>query len=134
MKTLKTLLSIIAVGIFFITACTKTDTQTVTVTKSATDGQAKVYGTVKFYDQQSSTAKAAPGAIVQVAPDSINKAYFQFWATDANGNFSIKGLAVGNYYLNAVYTDNFGYKYFTNGFSISVNNSLDSIPLNFVCR
>src|ERR1043166_9221938 len=105
MKTFRITLAILVASIFMIASCEKEETKTVEIHKSATDGQATIKGTVTYLDAASGNYIAAPGAVIKIATDTTSKAFNQFWMTDSAGNFQVKGLAVGNYYLASTFTD-----------------------------
>jgi Prealbumin-like fold domain len=136
MKTLKIYLSILALGLVMIAACnkTETDTKTITISKSVTDGQAVVSGMVTYVNAIAGTNDPAPGAIIKIATDTNTKTFVQFWATDATGNFRVKGLGVGSYFIAAEYRDKNNYLYTTTGYTVTINNSVDSVSLNFLCK
>jgi len=136
MKTLKLYLSILVLGLVMVTACnkTETDTKTITISKSVTDGQALISGYVAYQNTIAGTNDPAPGAIIKIATDTTTKTFVQFWATDASGKFRVKGLGVGSYFIAAEYRDKNSYLYTTRGFTVTINNSVDSVALNFLCK
>ncbi len=135
MKTFKYILSILTVGAFMLASCAKEETKTVEVIKSVTDGQALIKGSVKYLDaSQSATPVIAPFAKIKIASDVTTKVFNQFWQADSAGNFSVKGLAVGEYYIAAEYKDKHDYVYITNGYTVSIKNSVNPVTLDFVCK
>jgi hypothetical protein len=136
MKTLKIYLSILVLGLFMVAACTKevTETKTITVSKSVTDGQALIQGQVTYKNAITNTNDPAPKATIKIATDLVTKNFVQFWAADTAGNFSVKGLAVGTYYIAAEYRDKNNYLYVTTGYTVTINNSVDPVTLNFLCK
>ncbi len=136
MKTLKLYLSIFTLGLLMIVSCTKevTETKTVTIPKSVTDGQASVNGQVTYVNSIKGTNDPAPRAIIKIATDTTAKTFVQFWATDSAGNYSVKGLGVGSYFIAAEYRDINNYLYTTTGYTITINNSVDPVTLNFLCK
>ena len=119
-----------------VAACTKevTETKTVTISKSVTDGQALIQGNVTYKNSITGTNDPAPKATIKIATDTTLKTFVQFWSTDSAGNYSVKGLAVGSYYIAAEYRDKNNYLYVTNGFTVTINNSVDPVTLNFLCK
>lgn len=136
MKTLKLYLSILALGLLMVASCTKevSETKTVSIPKSVTDGQALVSGKVTYVNTIKGTNDPAVRAIIKIATDTTAKTFVQFWATDSLGNYRVKGLGVGSYFIAAEYRDANSYLYTTTGYTITINNSLDSVALNFLCK
>lgn len=135
MKTIKYILASLTIGAFMFASCTKEETKTVEVPISSTNGQALIKGTVKYLDLAiSTTAVAAPYATIKVSSDLATKQFTQFWQADSAGNFSVKGLAVGDYYIAAEYRDKNNYLYTTQGFTVNVKNSVNPVTLDFTCK
>ncbi len=135
MKTIKYLAILLTVSVFMLASCAKEETKTVEVKKSVTDGQALITGTVKYLDlATSTTAVKAPFATIKISNDLTTKQFNQFWQADSAGNFSVKGLAVGDYYIAAQYTDKNNYTYVTTGFTVNVKNSVNPVNLDFICK
>ena len=136
MKTLKLYLSILVLGLFMVAACTKEEkvTKTVTVNKSVTDGQALIQGNVTYLNGITGTNDPAPKATIKIATDTTAKTFVQFWTADSTGNYSVKGLGVGAYYIAAEYRDKNNYLYVTTGYTVIINNSVDPVTLNFLCK
>ncbi len=135
MKTHQLIFSILTASAFMFASCTKEETKTVEVNKSVSDGQALIKGTVKYLDfAVSATAVPAPFATIKIASNVTTKVFDQFWQADSVGNFSVKGLGVGEYFVAAQYKDKNNYIYLTNGFTVSVKNSVNPISLDFICK
>ncbi|MCX6186498.1 MAG: hypothetical protein NTU43_05800 [Bacteroidetes bacterium] len=135
MKTYKIILSIITIGAFMFASCTKDETKTVEIVKSVSDGQALIKGSVKYIDFAISASPiAAPFATIKISDNITTKAFNQFWQADSAGNFNVKGLAVGSYYIAAQYKDANNYTYTTNGFTVQVKNSVNPVTLDFICK
>ncbi len=135
MKSFKYIVGSLILGLFLMSSCTKEETVKYDIPVKTTDGQCLFQGTVKYIDYGvGTTAIVAPGATIKISTDLVNKTYTQFWKADSVGNFSVKGLPVGNYYMAAEYTDKVGYTYSTEGFTVNVKNTVNPITLNFVCK
>lgn len=138
MKTIKIYLIIAVAGVFTMASCKKTETKDYTETynydvhHSSTDGQARIKGAVTYYDAGTAAYKVAPWAVIKIASDTTTKLFNQFWMADSAGTYSVKGLAVGSYFITAQYTDQFtGSKFNAPGAIVIVNNSVDDVTLNF---
>lgn len=135
MKTIKNILASLTAGLFLFSACTKEETLKVDVPVKTTDGTVLVQGTVKYIDfGVGTTALPAPFATIKISNNLTTKAFTQFWQADSAGNFAVKGLAVGDYYIAAEYKDAWGYTYVTNGYTVNVKNTVNPITLDFTCK
>lgn len=135
MKTIKYIVATLTIGLFMFASCKKEETKTYDVNVKTTEGQVLVKGTVKYLDYGSSaTPVAAPFATIKISNNITTKTFTEFWQADSAGNFAVKGLAVGDYYIAADYKDKWGYTYTTNGFTVSVKNTVNPISLDFICK
>jgi hypothetical protein len=135
MKTIKYILASLTLGLFLFSACTKEETVKYDIPVTSTGGQVMVQGSVKYLDYGTSTSPvAAPFATIKISNDLTTKTFTQFWQADSVGNFAVKGLAVGNYYIAAEYQDAWGYTYTTNGYTVNVKNTVNPITLDFICK
>ncbi len=135
MKTVKYILASATIGLFMLASCTKKETVKFDIPTKTTEGQVEVKGTVKYLDYGSGTIPvSAPFATIKISNDLTTKVFNQFWQTDSVGQYAVKGLAIGNYYIAAEYKDKWGYTYTTNGFTVNVKNTVTPITLDFICK
>ncbi|HYV90770.1 MAG TPA: carboxypeptidase-like regulatory domain-containing protein [Chitinophagales bacterium] len=122
MKPFKIISIILLASIVTFTSCKK---------DAGPVGKKEVSGTVT-YKQGDGTFIAAPYAFVYITygTNSESATYDQTTVTDVNGKYSIKGLAKGDYYFTAKYTDQFGFEYTTAGYGVNINDSKSTLTLD----
>src|ERR1043165_5666997 len=98
-------------------------------------GKKVITGTVTFKQADGSDV-AAPNAFVYIAygTTSTTTTYDQTTVTDVNGKYSMKGLAKGDYFITAQYTDEFGFLYITAGYGVTVNNAKSTLTLDIALQ
>lgn len=100
--------------------------------KKEGNGNKSIVGTVYFHDGVTAIDAVAPEAIISITYDS--KTYTgqvdETTTSDAKGDYTIKGLTKGEYFVTAEYTTSHGFKYTTQGHGVVVDPGDDKISLN----
>ena len=122
MKT-KIVFAVLLTGIMFAGSCKKDD---------GNGGKKKIFGTVRFNDGVSAADDIAPGATVfisygsKVATGTID----QTVTCDARGEYTIKGLKKGDYFVSGEYITSHGFKYTTKGYGVTLESTKNELELN----
>lgn len=76
---------------------------------------------------------AAAGAHIYIAYGATEATteFDQVVVADENGNYHIDGLNEGDYYIDAVYTDNLGVEFNSAGYHVFVGGSKEDITVDF---
>ena len=95
-------------------------------------GKKTLGGVVSFYNGVSQAYEPAPNAFVYIAygTAALTNNYNQTVVTDSNGKFKLEGLLKGDYFITAEYTDIHGFKYTTNGYSVTIKNKKSELIIN----
>ena len=119
------LLIILLTGIFFTMGCKK---------EAGIIGKKVVKGTVYFKNGVTGTNDPAASAVVYVTYGATvaSSCYNQTTTTDAGGEYIIKGLQKGDYFITADYTDSHGFKYTTPGYAVTIQNKKNELQLDIV--
>ncbi len=115
-KSIKTWMMVI-VAIFMIQACSKEE--------GVVKGK-EIKGTVMYTDG------VADGAVVYItygATESTGE-YNASTVANANGAYSIQGLNPGDYFIDAVYTDDNGIEFNTPGYYVEIGSAKGTLDLN----
>jgi len=100
--------------------------------KEGMNGNKSIIGTVYFHDGVSAIDAIAPQATIFITYDS--KTYTgkvdETVTSDAKGDYSIKGLKKGEYFVSGEYITSHGFKYTTPGHGVIIDRDDDKISLN----
>ena len=124
MKTLKTISALLMLtGVILVTGCSKESVGT--VSKGAA-----ISGTITY--DKSGTFTPAPNALVWITFGATSASSEQDLKTftDANGNYTIKDLNKGSYFVNAQYTDDHGFMYNNGGCAVTINKASGTVTAN----
>lgn len=99
-------------------------------------GRSDIYGTVTYNNGALGVADIASGAIIKIRYGSKESTtiFDQMYLSFSDGSYSIKGLAPGDYYLTAEYTDKNYYKYSHPGYGITLRSKNSSVKINFLLK
>lgn len=99
-------------------------------------GRGDIYGTVTFENGATGHEDKAAMAIIKISYGTKEPSgeFDQMYLSFSDGSYSIKGLAPGNYYLTAEYTDKFNYKYTHPGFGVTLRSKKSSVNVNFLLK
>ncbi|TAL47539.1 MAG: carboxypeptidase regulatory-like domain-containing protein [Chitinophagaceae bacterium] len=99
-------------------------------------GRGDIYGTVTFDNGATGHEDKAAMAIIKISygTKEPSSEFDQMYLSFSDGSYSIKGLAPGDYYLTAEYTDKFNYKYTHPGYGITLRSKKSSVNINFVLK
>jgi len=125
MKLISTLFAFSLIGLAIVTnSCKKED---------GPFGRSDIYGTVTYNNGASGFADTASGAIIKIryGTKEASTLFDQMYLSFPDGSYSIKGLAPGDYYLTAEYTDKNYYKYVHPGFGITLRSKSSSVKIDF---
>lgn len=92
------------------------------------EGKKTIKGTVTL----KSSGTAAEGAIVYIAfgTKEVTSAFNTSTTTDASGVYKFVGLELGDYFVDAKYTDANGFSFNTGGSSVEIKNSKDDVAVD----
>ncbi|TAL60966.1 MAG: carboxypeptidase regulatory-like domain-containing protein [Bacteroidetes bacterium] len=95
-------------------------------------GKKIISGVVYYKNGVSGADDPAPSAIVFITYGATEAtgSYNQTTTTNSNGEYKIKGLQKGNYFVTAEYTDTHGFKYATYGYAVQINNKKSELKLD----
>ena len=128
MKLINILLAFCLIGLAIVTnSCRKED---------GPFGRGDIYGTVTFENGVTGHEDKAAMAIIKIAygTKAPSGEFDQMYLSFSDGSYSIKGLAPGDYFLTAEYTDKFNYMYTHPGFGITLRSKNTSVNLNFLLK
>jgi len=115
---------ILFAAVFMLNGCKKED---------STGGRKIIEGIIYFHDGTTPQSALAPGAIVYVTYDS--KTYTgeidQTTTTDSKGEYRVKGLTSGDYFISAKYTTSSGFTYTTAGHGVTIASNKNKAIFNF---
>lgn len=99
-------------------------------------GRGDIYGTVTFENGATGNEDKAAMAIIKISYGTKDPSaeFDQMYLSFSDGSYSIKGLAPGDYYLTAEYTDRFNYKYTHPGYGITIRSKKSSVNINFLLK
>ena len=99
-------------------------------------GKTQIYGTVTYENGATGKMEQASGAIIKIkyGVKEISPDFDQMYLTFSDGSYDIKGLALGDYYLTAEYTDRFNFKHTHPGFTVSLNNRRSYVNVDFILK
>ena len=125
MKSLKIILVLFLVNIVFNTRCTK---------EAGVTGKKTIAGAVLYKNGASGTNDPAISAAVYITygTNTASGYYDQSTLTDSEGNYSIKGLQKGDYFIRAEYTDSHGFNYTTPGYGVSIKDKKGELKLDII--
>ena len=118
MKTRLNIWIMAIVAMFMVTACSE---------EAGLGDGTTISGTVMFADG------AAAGAIVYLSYGATEATsnYDQATVADANGAYNFAGLNKGDYFVDAVYTNNMGIEFNSPGFHVEIGGKSDEVNVNF---
>ncbi len=127
MKTFRLLSALLIGSLFLVSACKKDEVGPV--------GQKTITGTIT-YKNGDGTTHAAMNAEVKVAygTTTATTTFNQTCMADEMGMYTIKGLAAGDYYFAAEYTDGHGFKYETPGYSVTIKDDKAALTVDMVLQ
>jgi len=128
MKLINILFAFSLVGLVIVTnSCRKED---------GPFGRGDIYGTVTFENGATGHEDKAAMAIIKISYGikEPSAEFDQMYLSFSDGSYSIKGLAPGDYYLTAEYTDRFNYKYSHPGYGITIRSKKSSVNINFLLK
>lgn len=107
----------VIVAVFMIQSCTK---------EEGVGGKKEISGTVTYTDGN------AAGAIVYISYGATEStdAYDQATIADENGKYKFDGLQLGDYYIDAVYTDDNDMEFNTAGYTVTVGDKKNALTLD----
>lgn len=129
MKNIKILSVLLFGGLLFATSCQKPDPAVIAPTINK-----EIKGNIT-YQSGSTTFKAAKARVFLTngtKTASVN--YDESAVADSAGNYSIKGLQLGDYYLTASYTDVNGFTYTTPGYGVTLANKDGALTVDMVLK
>ncbi len=96
------------------------------------EGKKIVSGVVYFKNGASGNNDPAASATVFIAYGVKEEtgSYDQTTTTNSNGEYSIKGLQKGDYFIKASFTDAHGFSYSTPGYAVQINNKRAELKLD----
>jgi hypothetical protein len=99
-------------------------------------GRGDIYGTVTFENGVTGMADKAAMAIIKISygTKEPSSEFDQLYLSFSDGSYSIKGLAAGDYYLTAEYTDKYNYRYIHPGFGITLRSKNSSVNIDFLLK
>ena len=117
MKTNIKIWMVVIVAAFMIQSCAK---------EEGVGGKKEINGTVMFTDG------AAAGAIVYInyGATTDDGTYDQATVTDATGKYKFDGLQLGDYFIDAEYTDSYGIEFNTAGVHINVGDKKNALTVD----
>jgi hypothetical protein len=117
MKTNIKIWMLVIVAAFMIQSCSK---------EAGVGGKKEIKGKVTY------AAGVAEGAEVYISYDASESdgTYDDVTLTDAAGNYSFDGLQVGDYYIDADYTDDHGLEFNTAGYSVTIGDKKGSFDVD----
>lgn len=118
MKNLYSILIIALGSMFMFTACSEEEV--------GLDEGVSISGKVTYTDGN------AAGAFVYIAYGTAEATtdFDQVTVADENGNYHFDGLNNGDYYVDAVYTNEFGMDFNTPGFHVFIGGASDKVALD----
>lgn len=95
-------------------------------------GKKVVSGVIYYQNGASGTEEPAASAIVYIwyGETTATGSYDQTTTTNSNGEYTIKGLQKGNYFITAEYSDGNGFSYSTPGYVVDINNKKSALNLD----
>ncbi len=123
MMNIKNITTIFMLLVFLFSACKK---------KSGIGGKKTIYGTVTYKNGVTSTFEKANTAMVHIAygTKTFTSAYDQTVVVDEAGTYHFDGLRKGDYFITAEFTDEYGFKYISGGYGVTVNNKKDKLAVD----
>lgn len=96
-------------------------------------GKSQIYGTVTYENGATGKIDEASGAIIKIKYGTKEPSldFDQMYVAFSDGSYDIRGLAPGNYYLTAEYTDKYNFKHTHPGFVVTLNSRRSYVNINF---
>lgn len=126
MKSIKFITSILLlVSVVLVSSCKK---------DAGPIGQKEINGTVTF--KAGSTTDNAANALVHIAygTKDATTTYDQTVVADNVGKYTILGLAKGDYYITAEYTDTYGVHYTSPGFGVTIGDPKAALTVDIALQ
>lgn len=119
MKTQMKIWIIVIVTLFMLPACKK---------EAGIDGKKEIHGKVTY------TGGAAIGAIVYITYGATEStgSYDNSTVADASGLYEFKNLALGDYFIDAEYTDENDFTFNTAGYTVTVGSKKGEVDVDIV--
>ncbi len=120
---IKKILSLLFVCILLVAGCKK---------EAGLEGKKIVSGVVYYQNGVSGTQDPAASAIVFISYGETTStgSYDQTTTTNSSGEYAVKGLQKGDYFITSEFTDAQGFKYSTPGYAVTINNKKSSLNLD----
>lgn len=114
-----------AVAVLFSAGCRK---------EEGLAGKKIVSGVVYFKNGASGSNDPATSATVFITYGATEDTgtYDQTTTTGSSGEYSVKGLQKGDYFIKASFTDPQGFLYSTPGYAVQINNKRTELKLDIV--
>lgn len=99
-------------------------------------GKKIITGVVLYKNGATGKNEPAPSAIVYITygVKTFTGAYDLSIIADSNGKYTIKGLRKGDYFISAEYTDEHGFKYTSNGYTVEIKNKKEELVLDILLQ
>lgn len=126
MKTVKnTITPLLLLLVSIMMACKK---------EPGMEGKKVVRGAVLFKNGGSGLNEPAAGAVVYVTfgAAASTGTYDHSTTANAEGNYTIRGLQKGDYFITAEFTDSHGFKYTTPGYVVTIKTKSNDLVLDIL--
>ena len=127
MKTFKIITMMLAISLVSFTSCKK---------DAGMIGKKEITGTVTYKNGATGTNDAAANALIHIAfgTKDATTTYDQTVASGTDGKYLITGLAKGDYFITAEYTDGNGVYYTTAGYSLTIGDPKAALTLDITLQ
>lgn len=126
MKSIKFITSILLlVSVLIVSSCKK---------DAGPIGQKEINGTITY--KTGTTSNTAVNAFVHIAygTKDATTTFDQTVVADKDGKYTIVGLAKGDYYITAEYTDTYGALYTSPGFGVTIGDPKTALTVDITLQ